>query len=255
MLIGLLITILFFSEVEELFFIKEMDKAVKENVVDKDRQKTILAELKVLDKGISEYNKKRKKVVKEFKAMSMDRNITRAEFDTVAYSIHGERLENQELVIQTRRKVQELIEPDEWQGIIDFAEERFEKESAKKKKKQEKGKLKAKIDFEKFAQKVDKTITDPQKKEKINALYKQVRVSLNELNQRLEDLNVAESETIAAKTLTESEMRRIFGKTNELRKTSYEKYMALRFELLELTDEHEWKAVIQEFNDLIQARD
>lgn len=61
-----LITILFFGGVSEYFLIDKLEKGVKEYVVEKNRQKEILADLKTSKAFIKEFNKKRKSQSKTF---------------------------------------------------------------------------------------------------------------------------------------------------------------------------------------------
>ena len=61
-----LLALLFGGGTGELFFVDQLEKGIKEFVIDKDRQKDILSDLKTSKAFIMEYNKDREVDLKYF---------------------------------------------------------------------------------------------------------------------------------------------------------------------------------------------
>ncbi len=76
-----LITVLFGGGLIDTFFIAELEKGVKEYVVDDARKKELTANIKSAKKSIKSFNKDRKAQFKVYKDINASRATTSEEFD------------------------------------------------------------------------------------------------------------------------------------------------------------------------------
>ena len=101
-----------------------------ETIVEEDRQKTALHELKSLKGAIKDFNKHVSKDIKRFDKLVKNYESTPAEFDQMFADVFTQRKQEVETLWQRRSAMLAHIEPDEWQAIISSARAKME---AKKK--------------------------------------------------------------------------------------------------------------------------
>lgn len=245
-----LITILFFGSPQEIFLIHKMDKGVKTHVEDKERRKSILTDLKAAEKEVKAFRKKRKKALKGFAKKNMDRSLKRADFQKMYDELHAERLALQDRIINKRVTLQKQLTEEEWAPIVENAQDIISKEREKHQKKAEKGKLKD--NYAKLEQTIEKTITDPAKRMEIKQIFDKVQVEYEKMKFDLNTVNVSDTERIGSRDLTAEEMKTINQRLNEKRHKSFNAFMDFREELLELTTEAEWDALMKEVMKLFE---
>ena len=126
-----LLTILFSGGINEMFLIDRLEKGVKEYVIEKNRQKDILADLKTAKKFVDQYNKGRKTQLKEFKELYKNQATNDEALKAFFDVLHKERLVFQDEVIDYRLAIFNKIEDDEWNNIIEYSEASIDKKIEK----------------------------------------------------------------------------------------------------------------------------
>ena len=129
------LVLLFGGGAFETFFIDDLNKGIKEFVVDEDMKKEILADLKSSKKRLKEYNKQRKSRLKEYKKLNASREVTSKELTEFFNVLMDERGEFQNKFMDDRIAVSKKIKPDEWTAIIEHAGPIEDKRQAKLQKK------------------------------------------------------------------------------------------------------------------------
>ena len=117
-----LFTVLFFGSAQEYFFIEKLEKGVKKYVIEKDRSKEILVDLKETKSMIKAFNKNRKGKLSEFLSMNLDCDIQRGAMNSFFKKRVDERLVFQQSMIEKRLLVTSKLEKSEWEEIIKMSD-------------------------------------------------------------------------------------------------------------------------------------
>jgi len=241
-----LITLLFFGGVSEYFLVDKLEKGVKEFVIEKERQKEILADLKVSKAFIKEFNKKRKGQLKSFKEINADRNTSEEDLTAFFDQLMKERVEFQEKIIPDRINVANKINQDEWDNIIENSQASLQKTKEKQQKKVDKGKISE--PFEKTVIAIEKYIIDDKKKEKVREVLDTFIGSQKEAADKLRKMNDEDNDVINNKNATKAELLELAGDLNELRQDAFESVIEFHLSVKENTTEEEWAPIMKAFN-------
>ncbi len=144
MLIGLftLAYIIFFGGHDTFLLDPNLKKNVSTYVTDEHRRKEIDSLIKYTEKKEEGFQKKAKKVYeKKLDELNMNRNSTKDEFKQEYNSFYADLKSLQNEYINSELKIRTLIQPDEWQKIMDKVLVTPEKEKNKKKLLEENKKL------------------------------------------------------------------------------------------------------------------
>jgi len=241
-----LITILFFGGVSEYFLVDKLEKGVKIYVEDKERQKEILADLKVSKAFIKEFNKKRKSQLKSFKQLNADRITTKEQLTDFFNQLIKERLAFQERIISDRINVANKINQDEWDKIIENSQESFQKTKEKQQKKADKGKVSA--PFEKTGEAIEKHIIDEEKKAAVRKALDTFIRSQEETVDKLRKMNAEDSDVINKNNASNAELMKLAEDMNKLRQHTFESVIEFHLSVKENTTVEEWAPIMKAFN-------
>ena len=238
-----LITMLFFGQ--EYFLVDKLEKGVKKYIVEKDRRKDILTDLKESKKIIKAFNKDRKSKLKLLKEMNVDRNIAKEELEKFYFDRLAEKLEFQREVIRERLKVTPKITREEWDNIMSMSAETVaaQKEKADKKK--------SKDIFSDVINKINQSIEEKERASKAVSVVSDFKVKYNALVEKRKSMNALESEVLQKKDASFKELENMAKEGNVFRKEAFSAFLEFHFTLKDLTSETEWKKIMKEFNKLI----
>lgn len=247
MIIGIvaLFSVLFFGGAQEYFFIEKLEKGVKKYVVDKDRSKDILADLKLTKSMIKTFNKKRKAELSEFHSMNLDRSISRVVFVDYFEDRIEERLIFQEKMIEKRLLVVSKIEDGEWKEIINLSDAFVQKKMAKVEKKG------VKDPFEAVIKTIKSNIADHNNQAKVISIVQEFKEEYMDLLNEVNAVNTIESELLRNKKTSAAEFRKLANDMNQLREKAYLRLIDLHFDLKEITSESEWNKIMKSVNKVI----
>jgi len=251
MIIGTLalLTLLFGSGSFELFFVHDFEKGVKEIVIDKDRKKDILSDIKEIKSVVKEYDKLRNSEFEEFKELNTSRTITADEFTEFFTEIRGQRIANQSAIIDFRVVITEKIKPSEWDSILAFSNRSVEEEIAADKKNVEKKKNKSpKKPFEDTRQTLTDVMSDSDKEKNIINGLEELVSSMDVLQKEINRAFEIHQDVIAQKGATNSDFKKLTQNINKVRKEFYDGLTSFHFTLNQNTNDEEWKAIIKMFN-------
>lgn len=104
---------------------------IKQTIVEEERQKMALHELKALKGAIKDFNKGVSKDIKRFDKLVKNYESTPEEFDRMFADVFAKRQQEVETLWQRRSAMLTHVEADEWQTIIGSAKAKMD-EKAKK---------------------------------------------------------------------------------------------------------------------------
>ena len=99
---------------------------IKETIVEEDRQKMALHELKSLKGAIKDFNKHVSKDIKQFDKLVKNYESTPEEFDQMISGVFTKRKQEVETLWERRSAMLAHIKADEWQTIISSAKAKME---------------------------------------------------------------------------------------------------------------------------------
>lgn len=99
---------------------------IKETIVEEDRQKMALHELKSLKGAIKDFNKHVSKDIKQFDKLVKNYESTPEQFDQMISGVFTKRKQEVETLWQRRSAMLTHIKADEWQTIVSSAKAKME---------------------------------------------------------------------------------------------------------------------------------
>jgi len=244
-----LLTLLFGGGVE-LFFINNFDKGVKEYVIEKDRQKEILANLKTSKKLISNFNKEREKQYKLFKKLNVSHETTKGDLVDLFDDLYKERVTHQEVMIDKRLSVIKKIKADEWDSIMVFSKVSLDKQIEKEQKKLEKNEAKGKETkvFEKTRKAIINNVSELGKQQVLTTGLSSMINTFEELSDEAERNYVNENDILIRKDATKDELKQLAGEMNDLRRLIFDQLIEFHLLIKENTNITEWEKIMKAFN-------
>ena len=244
-----LLTLLFGGGVE-LFFINNFDKGVKEYVIEKDRQKEILADLKTSKKLISNFNKEREKQYKLFNNLNISRETSKEDLVDFFNDLYKERVTHQEIVIDKRLSVIKKIKADEWDSIMVFSKISLDKQIEKEQKKLEKNEAKGKETkvFEKTRKAIINNVSELGKQQVLTTGLNNMVNTFEELAGEAKSYYDNENDILIRKDSTKDELKQLAGEMNDLRRLIFDQLIEFHFLVKENTNITEWEKIMKAFN-------
>lgn len=233
----------------EYFYLAGFDKSINKYVDDKELKQELKASLKDYTKAVKEYEKKRSKLLKDFKAKNLEQGTDEQWYKDHFKSFMALKKDRQEKAIALRLEIQPRLTDEEWSNIVGAAKKtvtedqaKMDKKAAKKEKQAVDGKL---IDT------AEKYITDEEKQNGVDDAYKTFRTDVQDLRVTYEDINVVDNELLSSKYVTEKQLREFVESLNSMRLEMYDDYLTFINKLREVTTEEEWTAIMKDLNKSI----
>ena len=104
---------------------------IKQTIVEEDRQKMALDELKPLKGAIKDFNKHVSKDIKQFNKLVRNYDSTPEEFDQMISGVFTKRKQEVETLWERRSAMLAHIKAEEWQTIISSAKAKMEEKRKK----------------------------------------------------------------------------------------------------------------------------
>lgn len=245
-----LIALLFFGGVNDYFLVADLEKGVKEYVIEKDRQKEILADISLGKGKIKKVRAMRKESMKELKTVNASRAATREDFLEIHDDLITYITNEQSVLITFRQNAIAKITDDEWTQIIELSTQDVEANKDKLQSEIDKGKLKD--PFDEIEASIIKSISDPAKKEKALDAMMKFKDSFTVFSQKMSEKNVIDHPLLTDKYASTEDLLELAEFVNTLRTNTYEAMTEFHFELLEVTSEKEWESIIKAFNKIFK---
>ena len=245
-----LLTILFGGGVGEIFFVDKLEKGIKEFVLDKDRKKEILDDLKTSKAFIKDFNKERNSQMKNFYELNASYNSTSEDLIDFFNKIQDERIDFQDSIMDDRIAIADKITFDEWVLILDYsniqADIRLTEVKEKTDKAVEKGKVKE--PFVKTREAIEENVlTEEKQKFIIDGLDDMIR-TFNELGTEISSMNVKNNDILIRKDAGKEELKVMVDEMNVLRNLSFNQVLNFHMLVREHSTETEFEPIMKAFN-------
>lgn len=248
MLIATLIILLFGGGTFDLNFIDDMKKGVKEYVLDAERQKDVLVDIKSTKKLITNFNKGRKSHFKDFKKLNANRETSRDGFGVFFTILEQEREQHYTDLATARVDLASKIMVEEWQDIMKKSAEAVEQRQQKALKKEGKAEAKGKGHFVKTQKAIITNVADESSQQHLINQLDAFNANLQKLQHGLKSSNVKESDILVRKDASKADIQKLHTEMSKLRKSGLSALVEFHMLVKENTNEAEWKKVMKQFN-------
>lgn len=238
-----LITAIFLGGPGEIFYVDNLEKGIKKHVVEKERKKEILSELKSTKTYVKTFNKERKQDYKKFIELYNSRDTEGDDLNLFFDKLHAKRTPNQEKLIESRLSIFSKITDNEWQSIVSTSELASEKRILKAQKKA----AKIKVLFPKTRSSIQKNVADINQQKKLIGNLDDFISSLAELEQTMKTVNVSENKVLANKDSSKKDLMEVFEEENKLRMASYTSLIAFHESIKANSSTDEWTPIMKAF--------
>lgn len=245
MIIGLatLITILFFGGTNEVFFLDKIEKGVKEYVEEKDRKNEILEDLKKSKKVFKEFTKIEKKKFAEWKSMYQDQNTSEQDFHNFFSELEKARISVQNQVIEERILILAKIQEDEWESIVKYSGDKFDKAKEKALKKSEK--KGPEVMFLKTRKVISEVSTDDKKETLLIDGLDNLSMAFESFYDSFKSINVRENQILIDKQADKESIHEIKQELNEARKSCFEQVIGFHSLVKANTNSEQWEKIMK----------
>ncbi len=245
-----LLTLLFGGGGLDFFFVDNLEKGVKEYVIEKDRKKEILADLKTSKKLVKNFHKERETNYKTFKKLNSSRETNKEDLVDFFNKLYEERVAYQKEMVDDRLAVIKNIKADEWDSIMVFSKASLDKQIEKEQKKLEKNKEKGKglTPFVKTRKAITKNVPDSEKQQILKSGLDKMISSIEELTVETATFNVNESKLLANQNATKDELIKLGDTVNKMRQLIFDELIDFHMIVKENTNITEWDKIMKAFN-------
>lgn len=229
------------GNMNEVFYVDDIDKLAKEYVIDTDRKDQVNGILSAAKKENKAFVSNRKAELKKFKSNLADTNVSDEALTLLVDSLQTEVIAYNESLVQYRIKVMEQITDEEWGNIIEASNEKTVKRL---------GKIKPndKEAFRKTRGFIETGIEDPEVKKSLHDLLNELIVKTMEANEVVMKLNVMESEVLINRNSTKDELMDVLEQMTQLRSNMFRSVIIFRKSVLETCSKKEANGLMKAFN-------
>ncbi len=244
-----LISMLLFGGPEEMFLIGTLEKGIKKEITDKDRQKEIKSIISAYKKRVKNYKKIRKIQKKELAALFSSKKSSSDDFSSL-YDEMILTLQNLQMeTIDSRIQSLEMITDEEWKNMIQREKDRLIKEETKASKSKKKDKEPK--PFSNLEEVIKSLNLDNQNEQESLQQLEKVRKSYNDLVHTVQDSRNKFSQIIRDRNSSRAELESVGNWNNEIKKDAYFNLVHLHKRLSENVPDENWAKVAKEFGKII----
>lgn len=234
--------IILFSGGYEIFFAENIEKGIKEYVLEKDRRKELLDMTKEIKNGAKAYNKERKANYKDFEDLYTNYNSNEAELEAFFDDLTEIQLKYQDNFVDKRIQITEKITNEEWGNIVTISEEAYQKKLDKQAKK----KSKTKDPFEKTRKKISE-VPDSQSQAQLLEQLDSFTEKISEFEKSMKEVNVFENELLVQKTNSKQDLLTLYDDMNEIRQKAFGHVIGFHQSVRSNVNEEQGEAILSTF--------
>lgn len=256
MLVALIMAIIFGTtrgpEAEFTSYIPHLKREIRRNVEDDARKAELITLVKAYEKTIKNAEKEKKKLKKQADKASADRTVGRNEFLRVYDNYYNSRERLLASLINYRLLFQEQITEEEIVKMYEKAMITSKKELRQDKKEDEKSEEKLHKVFEDIGDILIKHM-DESNRGPVTAYLEDFESTIFAFVDEAYELGVQRRILMDDRNVSREEMEAMFTKTAQLRYRASREFASLRQEIIEHTNQKEWKAINKELRVFLKS--
>jgi hypothetical protein len=245
-----LISLLLFGGPEEMFLMGTIEKGIKKEITDKDRQKEIKGIISAYKERVKNYKKIRKIQKKELAAL-YDSNKSSSDNFSSLYEEMILTLQNLQMeTIDSRIQSLEMITDEEWENMVQMEKDRLIKEETKASK--SKKKVEEPKPFSNLQEVIQSLNLDAQNEKEALQQLEKVKKSYDDLVHTIQDSRNKFSQIIRDRNSTRTELESVANWNNKIKKDAYFNLVDLYKKLSKSVPDENWAKVAKEFGKIIK---
>lgn len=252
MIIGLatLVMMIFGSGSLEVFYMDKIEEGIDKQISDKGRKKELLADLKAYSQVAKMFNKSRNNHLKTLRKKNLYKSTSQNWYTEFFAERMIEREKLQAFFINQRILLQQKIDEDEWESIMKMAADETTKLAEQERKRVSKDRDKSIFRAQEKA--VNEYLLNKEKKELVLIALSNYEKSYHLIVESYNNINVNETDFLENRNASEDEMLKLAENLNKHRADMYQRYMEYLKVLKKSTTDKEWKAIIKDFNNVLE---
>jgi hypothetical protein len=245
-----LISLLFFGGPEEIFLIGALEKGIKKEIIEKDRQKEIKNLIAAYKKGVKDYKKTRKSQKKALSGLFSSKNSSYDDFSSLFDEMISTLTNLQMAAIDTRIKSLEMITDEEWKNMIQIEKDRLTKADIKASKTKKKDKEPK--PFSNLEEVIKSLNLDVQTEKESLQQLAIVKKNYDDLVHTVQDSRNKFSQIILDRNSSSTELGSVADWNNGIKKEAYFNLVELYKILVINVPDENWTKVAKEFGKIIK---
>ena len=254
MLIGLF-TLLFtvvLGGSESPFVLPKAEKTVKQIVVDSDKKKEILSEMKVFSKEWKKLQKTKKKQAKAIAKLNKDYSVDQQLMTDRFRKYRDERKPIVSDLSKYRHSVQGKFTEEEWNQVMDRAINISPKTAKKMDKAQAKAEMRRNKQLTAIGDEIEAAFSDPNTIEQVKQDMLDFEDNMADLLARNQDYLDQLVEVMKDQEATLGELEALVNREEQIRAEAHTSFLTLRKNLVELSNEQLWPKLSKPLGRLIK---
>jgi hypothetical protein len=245
-----LISILLFGGPEEMFLMGTIEKGIKKEITDKDRQKEIKSIISDYKERVKNYKKIRKIQKKELAALYDSKKSSSDNFSSLYEEMILTLQDLQMETIDSRIQSIEMITDEEWKNMVKMEKDRLTKAETKASKSKKKDKEPK--PFSNLQEVIQSLNLDAQNEQESLQQLEKVKKSYDDLVHTVQDSRNKFSQIIRDRNSTRTELESVANWNNQIKKDAYFNLVDLHKKLSENVTDENWAKVAKEFGKIIK---
>jgi hypothetical protein len=245
-----LISILLFGGPEEMFLMGTLEKGIKKEIKDKERQKEIKSIISAYKERVKKYKKTRKIQKKELASLFSSNKTSSDTFHALYEEMILTLQDLQMETIDSRIQSLEMITDEEWKNMVQMEEDRLTEEETKASKSKKKDKEPK--PFSNLEEVIKSLNLDAQNEQESLRQLDKVKKSYDDFVHAVQDSRNKFSQIIRDRNSTRTELESVGNWNNEIKKDAYFNLVDLHKKLSRNVPDENWTKVAKEFSRIIK---
>ena len=192
---------------------------------------------------IKTFQKLNKLYLKQIPKVNKDRSAKRTEIEQLFNESFDERKRLQDKLVDGTLRFQMLCTEEEWNAIIDVANQPNEKQQRKLANAESKSLSAEHKPLDKIRNKIQTGIADEDRLNRALGAFNDFEIEMQRLLDHIREMDTKHNATLKKYGVTKEELVAVNLEQNQIRESVYKEFVDMHFEMVEVTTEEEWKVI------------
>jgi len=255
MLLGLLFAMIFGAGGESEFAtsIPNIQKEVKQNIVDKERRDSVLELIKDYEDAIKVYEKETDRLQEKVNEVSGSREVSSEQLLTQYDEYHQARISLISSLIDYRLMFQQQITDRELLGVIENTIKTTSQDKIKQQEQQENTEDNLNLSLNEILEILKRNIKDPDMSKRVTESFLDFERTMYDYLDTSRDMDEERKAMLLNINATKQQLEAVYEQSNLLRHKAARDFAVLRDQVITNTTEKEWKAINKELKAFFKS--
>ncbi len=255
MLLGLLFAMIFGAGGESEFAtsIPNIQKEVKQNIVDKERRDSVLELIKDYEDAIKVYEKETDRLQEKVNEVSGSREVSSEQLLTQYDEYHQARISLISSLIDYRLMFQQQITDRELLGVIENTIKTTSQDKIKQQEQQENTEDNLNLSLNEILEILKRNIKDPDMSKRVTESFLDFERTMYDYLDTSRDMDEERKAMLLNINATKQQLEAVYEQSNLLRHKAARDFAVLRDQVITNTTEKDWKAINKELKAFFKS--